>query len=193
MALIRCPECGRGVSDTATACPGCTCPIGPTAEIKALHPSHPIAFLPPQDKSPPYLLPSDTAKLRKTFSAKRWIPPTIAALLLIAGLFSANFDWRVFDRPKYSDAQREAAQGFWDTVVDQYLKLGLITHYRTEGPNFIIYVRETQWRLLSYEDKRTFLSNVSRTNEILGRTSRVEIRDNDTGRSLWGSDFIANQ
>lgn len=27
MALIRCPECGRNVSDRAQACPECGCPI----------------------------------------------------------------------------------------------------------------------------------------------------------------------
>jgi hypothetical protein len=27
MALIRCPECGRSVSDRAAACPNCGCPL----------------------------------------------------------------------------------------------------------------------------------------------------------------------
>ena len=27
MALIKCPECGRQVSDKARACPGCGCPV----------------------------------------------------------------------------------------------------------------------------------------------------------------------
>ena len=29
MALINCPECGKSVSDRASACPFCGCPIGP--------------------------------------------------------------------------------------------------------------------------------------------------------------------
>ena len=28
MALISCPECGRQVSDKASACPQCACPLG---------------------------------------------------------------------------------------------------------------------------------------------------------------------
>lgn len=28
MALIKCPECGLEVSDRASACPKCACPIG---------------------------------------------------------------------------------------------------------------------------------------------------------------------
>lgn len=29
MALIHCPECGREISDKASACPGCGYPIAP--------------------------------------------------------------------------------------------------------------------------------------------------------------------
>lgn len=28
MALIKCPECGKEISDKAGACPHCGCPIG---------------------------------------------------------------------------------------------------------------------------------------------------------------------
>lgn len=28
MAMISCTECGRQISDRATACPGCACPVG---------------------------------------------------------------------------------------------------------------------------------------------------------------------
>ena len=37
MALIKCPECGKEVSDKAKACPNCGCPIeetNPNGEIK---------------------------------------------------------------------------------------------------------------------------------------------------------------
>lgn len=27
MALIKCPECGREISDKAISCPGCGCPV----------------------------------------------------------------------------------------------------------------------------------------------------------------------
>lgn len=33
MALIKCPECGREVSDRAQACPQCGCPIAPAAPV----------------------------------------------------------------------------------------------------------------------------------------------------------------
>jgi hypothetical protein len=39
MALIKCPECGKEISDKAAACPNCGCPIGsqPTGiKVRAL-------------------------------------------------------------------------------------------------------------------------------------------------------------
>ena len=32
MALIKCPECGKEISDKAGACPHCGCPIGSTGQ-----------------------------------------------------------------------------------------------------------------------------------------------------------------
>lgn len=34
MALIKCPECGKRVSDKAGNCPNCGCPIQPGQETK---------------------------------------------------------------------------------------------------------------------------------------------------------------
>lgn len=36
MALIKCPECGREISDKAVSCPGCGCPITSTTIFKEL-------------------------------------------------------------------------------------------------------------------------------------------------------------
>lgn len=33
MALIKCPECGREISDTASACPGCGAPSASPAVL----------------------------------------------------------------------------------------------------------------------------------------------------------------
>lgn len=32
MALVNCTECGKEISDQATACPGCGAPVYPTTE-----------------------------------------------------------------------------------------------------------------------------------------------------------------
>lgn len=34
MALIKCKECGKEISDKATACPHCGCPVQTTDEAK---------------------------------------------------------------------------------------------------------------------------------------------------------------
>ena len=159
MALIKCPECGRGNSDTATECPGCTYALRPA---------------------------SATAASPARAPWKTWILIGLGAVVFMAfgriavnmaGLHSSS------NRPSFSEAQREAAQGFWDTVVDQYVKLGLITRYQSEDGIFVMYVRGNQWRLLSYNDKKTFLGNISTSNEILGKPARVEIRDENSKRT----------
>ena len=160
MALIKCPECGRGNSDTATECPGCTYALRPASVTTAASP------------------------LRAPW--KTWILIGLGAVVFIAfgriavnmaGLHSSS------NRPSFSEAQREAAQGFWDTVVDQYVKLGLIARYQSEDETFVLYVRGNQWRHLSYRDKKTFLGNLSTSNEILGRPARVEMRDENSKRT----------
>ena len=56
MALIKCPECGREISDKATACPGCGCPVVPAPEPEAppeqLAPDAIQATLPEQPAQP---------------------------------------------------------------------------------------------------------------------------------------------
>lgn len=34
MALIKCPECGKEISDKAASCPNCGCPIGESGEAQ---------------------------------------------------------------------------------------------------------------------------------------------------------------
>lgn len=34
MAMIKCPECGKEVSDKASACPNCGCPIAPAQQVQ---------------------------------------------------------------------------------------------------------------------------------------------------------------
>ena len=39
MALIKCSECGREISDKAAACPGCGAPVSPSGEQRSEVPS----------------------------------------------------------------------------------------------------------------------------------------------------------
>lgn len=102
--------------------------------------------------------------------------------LIVFGLVLARFGPSSSTRTTSSETEQEAAQEFWSTVVAQYVSLGLITHYQMEGQVLVIYVRQPNWQLLSRKDKETLLSNVSRSNAILGRTAMVEIRDHDTAK-----------
>lgn len=160
MALIKCPECGRGNSDTVTECPGCTYALRPASATKVASPA--------RDPWKTWILVGLVAVVFMAFGR---------IAVNIAGLHSSS------NRSSFSEAQREAAQGFWDTVVDQYVKLGLIARYQSEDETFVMYVRGNQWRHLSYKDKQTFLGNLSTSNEILGRPARVEIRDANSNRT----------
>jgi hypothetical protein len=164
MSLIRCPECGRGVSDTATECPGCTFLLKPTA-----------------------VPPPSTGGSRGI--QKKWVwLALVPIILLTVGVVIASIASRTrhtFVVSPLPPSQREAAQDFWDTVVVQYTKGGLIAHYEPRADRLVMYVRAPLWRLLSLEDKRAFLANLSKTNEILGRPRHVEIRDQDSGK-LYG-------
>lgn len=48
MALIKCPECGKEISDKATACPSCGCPLNLTTEAENAAKASSIA--PPKKK-----------------------------------------------------------------------------------------------------------------------------------------------
>jgi hypothetical protein len=161
MALIKCPECGRGVSDTASECPGCTYTWQSPAPEKPFPPAS-----------------------QHTHGKWVWISLAGAALLSIAAVGSLTR--HRFLAPQFPTSQREAAQDFWDTVVDQYVKVGLIVRYEPQPDRLVMYVRRPQWRLLSLEDKKAFLANLSKSNEILGRPRHVEIRDGDSG-NVFGS------
>lgn len=48
MALIKCPECGRQVSDMASSCPQCGCPIGnmpTTIKVRALSDDKKVKYM----------------------------------------------------------------------------------------------------------------------------------------------------
>lgn len=163
MSLIKCPECGRGVSDTATECPGCTCVLKPS--VRAL-PAQPVS----------------------RNNRKKWLWLAMLPIILIIGIGIASLASRTrhtFILSPVPSNQREAAVDFWNTVVDEYMKSGLITRYEPRTDRLVMYVRAPQWRMLSMQDKKAFLANLSKSNEILGRPRHVEIRDQDSGK-LYG-------
>ena len=49
MALIKCDECGREISDRAAACPGCGAPISPAGTVVAATPPAALRYDPHTD------------------------------------------------------------------------------------------------------------------------------------------------
>lgn len=65
MALIRCPECGREISDKASACPGCGCPVEEFGQEE-------------QQKAARELPPEERPEMMECVKCGRKIPTTIA-------------------------------------------------------------------------------------------------------------------
>lgn len=84
--------------------------------------------------------------------------------------------------PKYTAEQKKLAQEYHDLMMNG----GLITELKGEGKLQIIYVNRNFWSLMTYENKKKFLKGMSMTNEILGYTPWMEIKDNLTGE-LYGA------
>jgi len=94
MAMIRCSECGRSISDQASACVGCGAPISPAANRS-------FNLEPQRSPSPPLKRPQLRWRLglasltflagilaatRVDYHDANRTPATLAALLLIGGL-----------------------------------------------------------------------------------------------------------
>lgn len=58
----------------------------------------------------------------------------------------------------------------------------MITDYKAQGSFQIIYVDGFLWRNTEYEHKKTLVRGFSISNEILGRTPFLKIKDNQSGR-----------
>lgn len=86
---------------------------------------------------------------------------------------------------RWSGEQIEDAKEFWEHQIPRLQKAGLITGVSHEGAVQVIHVDGDQWRSLDGGKKRHLLREASDSNEFLGRTQYVEIRDHVSER-LYG-------
>lgn len=77
----------------------------------------------------------------------------------------------------YTPQQKKAAESFHKTVMDT----GLVIEFKPEGKLQIVYVDRKMWNVGSYEKKKQILKGLSESNEILGYTPWIEIRDYRSG------------
>jgi hypothetical protein len=77
MALVRCPDCGRKVSDRAVACPECACPIAGTHNTE---PPRPGAT--PHNTGPAW---PDTQTIEQTGKGYK-VQQVAAVLLMLVGM-----------------------------------------------------------------------------------------------------------
>jgi len=51
MALVKCDECGKSISNRATACPQCGCPVSVGGGFVSIPSSNSSQYIPPQSSS----------------------------------------------------------------------------------------------------------------------------------------------
>lgn len=155
MALMRCPECGREVSNQAEHCPACAFPI-------ARH------------------LRSLNERLARKRRGKRlgWT----LLILLVGGLLAFFFSTpSTPTTAPYTEKEKIEARRYWENTIPHLINAGLIDRYTMEEDVLVVYVNGAQWRRRSPETQEAFLSTVSRSNYILGGTPRIEVRDRLSG------------
>lgn len=113
MALIKCPECGETISDKATVCPHCGCPIG-NADNKQKPTS-------PEERGE---IPSETKPnaTKKKGKAKIWIFIVILICLIAGGAYFV-FNHLITNGSNNKDAVVELTPEFI-TAIGKYDKLG---------------------------------------------------------------------
>ena len=125
--------------------------------------------------------PSCTASVStQTGSSSGYLLVFLFLLLLAVGL--AN--WMSVQNPavslgsvSWSKEQIEGAKEFWEYRIPRLQETGLIKRVSHEGGIQILQVDGVLWRSLDGETKRRILRDASDSNEFLGRTQYVEIRD----------------
>lgn len=84
MALIKCPECGKEISDSATACPGCGHPMQKAPEIEAQSKN---------DLSERYRKMGEKQKKEKKKGGKlKWIVIAVIVIFIIGAVAGGNDD-----------------------------------------------------------------------------------------------------
>ena len=106
------------------------------------------------------------------------------AVVLLAAMATASCDSGETGAEKASWTPEEIAKAkdFWDIHVLDLMQAGMIERHEVEGRTQVVYVDRTFWKRIGQEEKESLLSNLSRSNEILGRNRHIEIRDRISGK-----------
>lgn len=109
MALIKCPECGKKISDKAPCCPNCGCPIQETN-------------IQPEEK------PNDTTQNGKTAgnkqSTRKTLVISIIVVLLLAALLGIYYYLSTSDKRNYEKANALYKEQNYEEALVLYESLG---------------------------------------------------------------------
>lgn len=174
MALIKCSECGKEISDKASACPHCGCPMG---EIKVTEGERPAQEAPSVqvEAHPPTVEPPHKKSSIMIFVA-------FLVLLTAAALAIASFD----DRTKTAKQNREKAPEIISETSPPAATLSSLGPYvpyefakdfvrdRLVAPStakfmplsrvhYVLYPDQKTWRFTSFVDSQNAFGAMVRT------------------------------
>ncbi len=146
MALIKCPECNREVSDRAASCPHCGCPLNSTASqapqsdfVSSLHAKE----IPHTNNSSSRKRPS---KRKVNIFRIAIAAASVAVLAFAIVLFTA-----IIPNNQYNEAVELLADGSYDEAITAFEKLG---SYRDSGEQLsIAQTEKDQTEALALLDK----------------------------------------
>jgi membrane protein YdbS with pleckstrin-like domain len=125
MALIKCSECGREISDKAASCPSCGNPIKPN-DIQ------PIAELKVEQKQ--NVIDQSSNKTEIKLGETNWLPKRIAIETLVAFFIVGLLFYWIF-----SGINKELATGFsWFIFVIFGLPATLIEYIKMRSISYIV-------------------------------------------------------
>lgn len=123
MALIRCPECGREISDKASACPGCGCPVKEFGQEE-------------QQKAARELPPEERPEMMECVKCGRKIPTTIAECPFCNYVYGArntksgdiNYAFKQKSPSTFQKGHKsvQKKRGFCGTIFWVFIILGVI-------------------------------------------------------------------
>ncbi len=178
MALIKCIECGKMVSEYAAACPNCGCPISIILEKSKANSGKIVEQVRKKEESP-------SGKVEKEENISRLVDYRSLCKIPEEILVKFGKMQNVAEEPKVPKTKCEPASNKFATAnVGDYIKIG---RYIQDGN----IPEDIEWRILAKEGSRLLL--ISRYG--LDRQSFHHVRENVTWetsaiRTWMNTDFI---
>lgn len=173
MALIKCPECGREVSDSAIVCPGCGYPIQQRKENNLDNICPECGNLLGNDKSKCSKCGFELKPQKKKKQINTIVLAIFASILLVLCLFFTVLAYRQTHNSKYrfyKNHYEECMDGYRESEYNKSTSLFFGSTYDYISDKYLEMAREDQLKITFYVIKSVvfyFISVISLIGGIL--------------------------